>query len=193
MAVVFNGAMERRLANRPGWQRVLDRRFEIIYLQTQEYTGYVTRLYLGRVTEPLHKQIGERSYCLADAGYVWLQHFPEGAHHTLTTMFDPAGAVIQWYIDICADQGVDAAGIPWFEDLYLDIVVLPSGETVLLDADELEVARREGQISEGQYRLAWEECDRLLGLIAADAMPLLHLSLDHVQHFFVGQSDVAAT
>ena len=31
-------------------------------------------------------------------------------------------------------------GVPWFDDLYLDVVVVKNGEVFLLDEDELEDA-----------------------------------------------------
>jgi predicted RNA-binding protein associated with RNAse of E/G family len=77
---------------------------------------------------------------LADAGFAWMTHFPHGAHHTVTTMYDAAGQVIQWYIDICRAHGVDEAGMPRFDHLYLDIVVYPDGRVVVLDEDELDAA-----------------------------------------------------
>jgi len=101
-------------------------------------------------------------------------------------MVDATGVVVQWYIDICASHGVDADGIPWFEDLYLDIVVLPSREAMLLDADELDAALVEGKITETQYHLAWEEVRSLLLGIANGTMPLLDLTVQHLRDHFAG-------
>ncbi len=176
--------MERRQADRRNWKRILERQFDVVYLQTPAFTGYVTRLLLHQVSEPLHREILGRRYCLADSGYCWLQHFPASARHTVTTMIDGNGAVIQWYIDICASHGIDADGIPWFEDLYLDIVVLPSREAVLLDNDELEAALLGGEITETQYDLARQEAHVLLHAIANGAMRLLDLTVEHLRDYF---------
>lgn len=45
----------------------------------------------------------------------------------MTTVFNEKGEVVQWYIDICNEIGI-TKGIPWYEDLILDLVVLPTGE-----------------------------------------------------------------
>lgn len=37
--------------------------------------------------------------------------------------------------------------MPYFDDLYLDVVLLPSGDMYLLDEDELEEAYANGNIS----------------------------------------------
>lgn len=39
--------------------------------------------------------------------------------------------------------------------------MLPSGECLILDADELEAALRAGEINRAQYDGAWREIDRL--------------------------------
>jgi predicted RNA-binding protein associated with RNAse of E/G family len=55
---------------------------------------------------------------------------------------------------------------------------------VLLDAEELEAALQEGQITEAQYNLAWQEARTLLRDIASGAMPLLDLTVDHLLDCF---------
>lgn len=176
--------MKRRWADRAGWARVLDRDFRVVRIETPEFTGHVTRLLLSQVSEPLYKCVGGRAYCLADSGYAWLQHFPAGENYTLTTMVDQGGSVVQWYFDIVAEQGIDERGIPWFDDLYLDIVVLPTEEAALLDADELEAALQVGSISAKQYELAWRVARWLLNDIERGAMPLLAASVDYLRRYF---------
>ena len=54
-------------------------------------------------------------------------------------MFNEKVTIIQWYIDICIQNGVEN-GRPFWDDLYLDLIVLPYGEMIQKDADELEEA-----------------------------------------------------
>ena len=171
--------MKRRRADRLDWQRVLASRFTVQPLETTQFTGHVTLLCLDKVREPLWVSDEGKPLCIADAGHNWLQYFPHAAHYTVTTMFDAEGRIIQWYIDICRRLGLDADGVPWFEDLYLDIVVKPSLEMVLLDEDELEAARNNQLITQTDYELAWSETDRLWEAIKTDTLPLLKLSTLH--------------
>lgn len=62
-------------------------------------------------------------------------------------MFDNKGNIVQWYIDICLKNGLDR-NIPWLDDLFLDIILLPSEEVIQKDADELEEAYLNGIIEE---------------------------------------------
>ncbi|GEM_PF-137659 len=170
---------KRRRADRLKWQRIIARRFAVTRLETTAFTGAVTLLLLDEFGEPFYAQVDEQPCCVAATGYSWLQHFPTRYQYTVTTMFDPDGNVVQWYIDICRQHGVDAEGIPWFEDLYLDVVASPAGTVRLLDADELEDALRAGIVSPHEYAAAWREARRLLAAIEQRSFPLLALSMLH--------------
>ena len=130
------------------------------------------------VKEPLITRYGEKEICLVDIGYMWLQQFPFGKHHSVTTMFDANGEIVQWYIDICLENGVED-GVPWMDDLYLDIVVLPSGEIFLLDEDDLEQAYKSGTISKEKYDLALNEVKEIMSQLDNDEFRLMTLAQEH--------------
>lgn len=95
---------------------------------------------------------------------MWLQQFPIDKKHSVTTMFDTTGNILQWYIDICLKNGLDR-NRPWMDDLFLDIIVLPSGEVILKDVDELEEAYLNGIIDKPLYNIAREEANNITELI----------------------------
>jgi len=68
-------------------------------------------------------------------------------------MLDSKDEVIVWYVDMIASQGVED-GIPYFYDLYLDLIVYPDGTIITDDMDELEDALKKGDISEQLYQRA---------------------------------------
>ncbi|MCR5664709.1 MAG: DUF402 domain-containing protein, partial [Oscillospiraceae bacterium] len=61
--------------------------------------------------------------------------------------FDDRGTLIEWYFDIAKSIGIEN-GIPFEDDLYLDMAIMPDGEKIILDEDELLAARNEGIISQ---------------------------------------------
>ena len=93
-------------------------------------------------------------------------------------MFDHNGNIVQWYIDICKENGIEN-NVPWMDDLFLDIVVLPSGEIIEKDADELEDAYSKRIIDKRLYDLAWDEMKKLKGLIIERNFELIRLSKNH--------------
>lgn len=94
-------------------------------------------------------------------------------------MFDSKGSIVQWYIDICYQNGVSENNVPWMDDLFLDLIVLPSGELIRKDTDELEEALINGIIDKNLYDLACEESIKVRKLIERDDFALLKLSEDH--------------
>jgi len=171
--------MKRKFSDRANWRRILKKSYACIPFDEPQFRGLVTMYRIHELREPLWKEYNGRRMCLADKGYLWMQHFPRGEHYVVTTMFDDQGRVVQWYIDICKTQGLTEQRVPWFDDLYLDIVVLPTGEMLLLDEDELEEALDEGHITQRDNALAQKTADRLLTLIRQKKFPYFELSVRH--------------
>jgi hypothetical protein len=79
-------------------------------------------------------------------------------------MYDQEGDLKQYYFDIVKSVGVNDDGIPFFDDLYIDIdvVVLPDGELYILDEDELDEAYRNHAITIEEYEFAKSTTSKLV-------------------------------
>ena len=86
---------------------------------------------------------------------------PQNDWYCITAMMDENEKVLLWYIDMIAKQGVDVDGVPYFDDLYLDLVVYPDGTVIVDDMDELEEALLEKDITQEQFNLAIKTSHRL--------------------------------
>lgn len=159
--------MKQKRADRPGWRRVKKMGYTEKRVESEAFTGYAVRLTLDEVTEPAFMTVDGRELRVGDNGYCYLQYFPDGEAYAVTRMLDERGHTVQWYIDICREHGRDERGFLYYDDLYLDIVVLPDGAVFLLDQDELDEALAEGAISAEDHRFACETADDLLAKIAA--------------------------
>lgn len=171
--------MKRKFGDRANWRRVTQRQFKSKYVEGDTFTGYATFYGINALRDPLWKTYGGHTFRIADKGYTWLQYYPKGAHYVVTAMFDDRGSIVEWYIDVCKTQGVTDQGVPWFDDLYLDIVVLKNGEVFLLDEDELDDALSRGLISVRDYDLAKETARDVMKLIKNQAFPYFAISLEH--------------
>ncbi|WP_127492473.1 DUF402 domain-containing protein [Paenibacillus glycanilyticus] len=171
--------LKRKYGDRADWQRVMAKEYAQTFIESEEFTGFVTLLHITKVADSLFVQYGDQRLCIADNGYLWLQHFPIGCNYSVTTTFNSAGQIVQWYIDICSWIGIGENNVPWMEDLYLDLILLPSGELIRKDTDELEDALTSGIIDKSLYELAWEEADKMSKLIECDEFDLVKLSVKH--------------
>lgn len=171
--------MERKYANFPGWNRILENRFYHMYLDSPDFVGYITLYCMDAVRAPLIVDYFQRKTCIVDTGYAWLKQFPAGEHFTVTAQYNTSARIVAWYIDICLDMGVDQDHIPWMDDLYLDLVISPSLEVEVKDADELLEARDSGKITAADFDLAWRTADQIMDQIARRQFGLLALSDTH--------------
>ncbi|MEI4769334.1 GrpB family protein [Psychrobacillus sp. FJAT-51614] len=183
--------LKRRYGNRSDWKRILEREYTQKSLEKKEFTGLVTLLNLVRVAEPLWVDYGDKRICIVDDGYSWMQHFPVGKNYTLTTMFNAKDEIVQWYIDICNEIGMEN-NLPWWDDLFLDIIVLPGGEIIQQDENELEEALSKGDIDQKMFSLAWDEANSITSLLKEGKFELLHYSTIHKKqlekHFYDEES-----
>ncbi|MDK7669164.1 DUF402 domain-containing protein [Cytobacillus oceanisediminis] len=170
--------LKRKFGDWSEWKRILERKYAQKYLNTKEFTGYITLLNTLKVTEPLSVSYGEKRVCIVNDGYMWLQQFPLDKKHSVTTMFNENGEIVQWYIDICYKNSIEN-NVPWMDDLFLDIILLPSGELIEKDADELEDAYAKGVITKSLYDLAWSELNIIKEQIKSEKFQLVNFSNKH--------------
>ena len=53
-------------------------------------------------------------------------------------------------------------GIPYEDDLYLDVVVTPNGDVTLLDEDELKEAYSKREMTKEEYENAYKQSEQLM-------------------------------
>ncbi|MBO5198870.1 MAG: DUF402 domain-containing protein [Lachnospiraceae bacterium] len=153
--------MKIKTISRDGWNRILSGREYVSTKKREEFDGILALFYLEKVTGPLVKIMEDKQVVLADDDYYWMQFGPRGENYWLTVMFDRKREIVQWYFDITLRNELDAEGGPRFFDLYLDLVVLPSGTNILLDEDELLEAYRAGEFSKEIYDMAYRKVSEL--------------------------------
>lgn len=172
-------AHKKKYGDRRDWPRILESDYAQMEISEDEFEGHITLYRMNVVREPLYVPNCGQMVCIANGGYSWLHQIPSHGRHVVTAMFDAKGDVVQWYIDICSGTGVGEDLVPWFDDLYLDVVILPSGEFELLDVDELQDALEVGVIDQASFDLAWEEASRVQELLARGQYNLLMRASTH--------------
>lgn len=125
------------------------------------FNGYIGKVDIIDVSTPQIWKFNGEDIVVCQNGYKWLSILPRDEYYCITAMMNNDNQILLWYIDMIAGQGVDNDGIPAFDDLFLDLVVYPDGSIIEDDRDELEDALSENDITEEQYRLANDTCERL--------------------------------
>ena len=163
--------VKHRYIDRRDWKRVTARRSLELALPDG---GLAHRLDILDLTRPAWGSVveGGENWRIADRGWCWLGWMRPDFPWALTAMRDEKGEWVQWYFDIVSGMGRDGDGRAWFEDCYLDVVVLPDGRAYLLDADEMEEARSAGLVTGAEYEAAWRAAKELLSAFPAAIGPL---------------------
>ena len=174
--------MKRKHADRLDWYRILNRDFVCSFLDEDEFKGHITLISIHQVKESLIRTINNQEICLVDDGYYWMQHFPSESNYCVTTMINEKKEVIQWYFDIAKSVGSNEQGIPYWDDLYLDVVVFPNGEFYIKDEDELEEAFNNNYINEDDYKLAKNILNGLVKEIETMENPIFKNSMNHFKY-----------
>ena len=76
-------------------------------------------------------------------------------------MYNERNEIIEWYFDVAREIGKEN-GVPYEDDLYLDVVVMPTGKIILLDEDKLKDAYERLEVNKIDYDMASTEAKNLI-------------------------------
>ena len=161
--------MKRRFANQVEGKYFQDR------LETEYFSGYACYIKLKNVEKPLIVNNGIERICIKDNNYEWFELYPDNENYALTIMFDDNENLIEWYFDIARSVGLEN-GIPYEDDLYLDMIITPEGKEIVIDEDELLEAEKRGIITHEDIESAYKTLEYLKEKFVKDLDNLIKLT-----------------
>ena len=112
--------------------------------------------------------VGEenKKITLLDDGYYMVEYIPLNENYAVRTFIDKDKNVLQNYIDISLENGTKY-GMPYYNDLYLDVIKdYSKNQSVFFDDEnELKDALSEGIINQEEYELAYNTANKVLNEI----------------------------
>ncbi len=150
---------KRRFANSiKDREEVLEVKQKMINVESEEFKGDI---YLNKFINIKNKWIIENDRCILNNNYKWLQFYDYSCKNCLTAMYNDNNEIVEWYFDISKEIGKEN-DMPYEDDMYLDVVLLPNGKITLLDEDELEDALNQEKITKQEFEEAYQEANRLM-------------------------------
>ena len=143
------------------WKCILSKEVSGKQVHTDFFKGYIGLINIKQVSEVQTWRFNGEEIVVCDKGLKWLSILPQDDFYCITAMMNESNDILVWYVDMIAKQGIDVDGVPYFDDLYLDLVVYPDGEIKVDDMDELEEALRRKDITQEQFDLALNTADKL--------------------------------
>lgn len=151
-------SLKKRYADRYVGYRVKKSEQKIISVKDNFFTGDI---YFYNFIEVEDKILIPNGKCIMDNNYKWLEFYDYNSKVKLTAIYDENNQIIEWYFDIAREIGKEN-GVPYEDDLYLDVVVTPTGDIILLDEDELKEAFNRKEMTECEYKDAYKEAEKLM-------------------------------
>lgn len=124
------------------------------------FKGYACFIKIKNVKKPLIVYNGITNICIKDENYEWIEVYPENEKYAITIMFDDNDNLIEWYFDIAKNMGLEN-GIPFEDDLYLDMIITPAGEKRVIDENELKEAFNNDEITQEDLDSAYQTLELL--------------------------------
>jgi len=99
---------------------------------------------------------------IIDNNYYILELLPKNEKYAMRVYFNEKKEILEYYFDISMGNGLDEkTRIPYYDDLYLDIIIFDNTIEVL-DEDELIEALEEKKITKEVYDMAYKTLEKLL-------------------------------
>ncbi|HCC07809.1 MAG TPA: hypothetical protein DEP72_06605 [Clostridiales bacterium] len=130
-------------------------KYDIKLIKDEELNCYISLKKIDKVEEPLVMNHDGINVCVINDGYYIIEYVSIDDNYIVRTFFDKEQKVVEWYVDISKENGVSEDGIPFYYDLYLDILVFDE-KVILIDEDDLKEALDEGKITQYDFDFAYE-------------------------------------
>ncbi|GGM12487.1 DUF402 domain-containing protein [Deinococcus aerophilus] len=182
--------MKRKTFDLRAWARVTQGTQTVL-----DVPGYVIVDFTARtVVRPLDvSRPGGGTHRILDSGFRWVRAHPTGAGAgvvgaALTVMLGAAGQPVQFYVDIHGGEGVAEEGLPWHDDLYLDVVGVSEPDapwtvtaTHIIDAEDLEAAVEAGQVTPELAARTWDHARQVDAQLRAGTYPPVEVLRRYVE------------
>ena len=182
--------MKRSRLSYDEWKCITSKELSGKQVCTDFFNGYIGLIQIKEVSEIQKWKFNSEEFVVCEQGFKWLSILPRDNFYCITAMMDEKNNIAVWYIDMIASQGIDVDGVPYFDDLYLDLVVYPNGKVMVDDMDELEEALRQGDITQEQFTLAINTAEDLkrgwlsdIDSFRADTMKFYEIMTGIQQHY----------
>ena len=143
------------------------KKLEITIVEMKDLDAYMTLKEFKEVTEPYFMYINGELVKKIDKNFTLLEYTPLHENYNVRAYIDDKENILEYYFDI-TDGNIIEEGIPYYDDLYLDVVFYQECATKsstyinLEDRNDLLDALKSGEIDKEKYDFAFEIADKLM-------------------------------
>lgn len=161
--------MKLNYADRRNDKNILDKKFKIIDFNYEKFNGKISLIEIEEINKDFKASRPDGTEeLIISKNYKIMTYFPNDEQYSMTVMYNNNWDLIQWYFDVQRYKCKYDSEIPYSEDLYLDVVVLPNGVFYTLDEDEIKEALEKNLITQKEYDMAYETMNKITQMIKND-------------------------
>lgn len=172
-------SLKKRYADRHTRNKVRNVELKVNSVEDEYFKGDIYYYNFVEVDKPFFIPNGK---CIMDNNYKWLEFYDYSSRVKLTAIYDENTEIVEWYFDIAREIGKEN-GVPYEDDLYLDVVVRPRGEVVLLDEDELKEAFNKKEMTKEEYDEAYKIANNLMDKLKGNKDKLQKYTDNYLNEF----------
>ena len=140
---------------------------DITIKKLEEKNTYITLKEVKAVEQPYSVYINGERVKKLDNDFTIIEYTPLDKKYNVRIHVNDKKEILEYYFDIIAENKIKD-GIPYYNDLYLDVVYFQPAATKegtyiqLVDCNELEEALKENIIDKEQFDMAYIEAEKLM-------------------------------
>ena len=140
---------------------------DITIKKLEEKNTYITLKEVKAVEQPYSVYINGERVKKLDKDFTIIEYTPLDKKYNVRIHVNDKKEILEYYFDIIAENKIKD-GIPFYNDLYLDVVYFQPAATKegtyiqLVDCNELEEALKENIIDKVQFDMAYIEAEKLM-------------------------------
>ena len=137
--------------------------WNFVVTKNEEENYFLCIKQINKIDEPFVVELEGRSTTFIDNGYYIVEFTPLDKRYNGRAYLDKDKNLIEYYFDISGGNG-EEENIPYYDDMYLDLMYKPNlgNALVIYDEDELEEALNQKSITKEDYDNAYKALYELM-------------------------------
>ena len=137
--------------------------WDLVIQKRESENYYLTIKRINKIDETFLIDRSGQNIVYLDNGYFVVEFTPLNHFYNARAFLDKNANVIGYYFDMISCNGVEE-NIPYYDDLYLDILYCPNegNQIIIDDEDELLEALNSNKITKEEFNLAKKVCSELI-------------------------------
>ena len=153
--------MRKKYISKTYMREVID--WELVIIKKEEENYFLGIKKINKTIKPFKLNIFGKDIVHIDEGYYIVEFTPLDKFYNARVYLDNNKNIIDYYFDISRGNGAED-NVPYYDDLYLDVIYYPNDNEIIeeTDEDELINALNEGFITQNDFDLAKRESQQLM-------------------------------